>query len=47
MFFFLLQKVPEKVLSSNDFKILRHFFESSIKRKDRFTQGDIEEYVSA
>jgi epoxide hydrolase 4 len=47
IFFFLLQKVPEKVLSSNDFKILRHFFESSIKRKDRFTQGDIEEYVSA
>ncbi len=47
MFFFLLQKVPEKVLSSNDFKILRHFFESSIKRKDRFTQVDIEEYVSA
>jgi pimeloyl-ACP methyl ester carboxylesterase len=47
MFFFLLQKVPEKVLSSNDFKILRHFFESSIKRKDRFAQGDIEEYVSA
>jgi hypothetical protein len=34
MFFFLLEKAPEKVLSSNNFEILKHMFEISIKRKD-------------
>jgi len=47
MFFFLLEKAPEKVLSSNNFEILKHMFEISIKRKDRFSLSDIEEYVSS
>ena len=47
MFFFLLEKAPEKVLSRNNFEILKHIFEISIKRKDRFSSLDIEEYVSS
>jgi len=47
MFFFLLEKAPEKVLSRNNFEILKHVFEISIKRKDRFSLSDIEEYVSS
>ena len=47
VFFFLLQKVPEKVLSSNNFALLKHMFESSIKRKDKFTQSNIENYISS
>ena len=47
IFFFLLQKVPEKVLSGNNFEILKHMFELSIKRRDGFTQNDVQEYVSS
>jgi pimeloyl-ACP methyl ester carboxylesterase len=47
MSFFLLEKAPEKVLSRNNFEILKHVFEISIKRKDRFSSSDIEEYVSS
>jgi pimeloyl-ACP methyl ester carboxylesterase len=47
MFFFLLEKAPEKVLSRNNFEILKHIFEISIKRKDRFSSSDIDEYVSS
>jgi pimeloyl-ACP methyl ester carboxylesterase len=47
MFFFLLEKAPEKVLSRNNFELLKHMFEISIKRKDRFSLSDIEEYVSS
>lgn len=47
VFFFLLQKVPEKVLSSNNFELLKHMLESSIKRKDKFTQNDIENYIAS
>jgi pimeloyl-ACP methyl ester carboxylesterase len=34
MFFFLLQDVPENNLSSNNFELLKHIFEISIKRKE-------------
>lgn len=47
IFFFLLQKVPEKVLSGNNFELLKNMFELSIKRRDSFTQNDIQEYVSS
>jgi epoxide hydrolase 4 len=47
IFFFLMQKVPEKVLSSNNFELLKHMFESSIKRKDKFTQDDMKNYISS
>ncbi len=47
MFFFLLQDVPENRLSSNNFEFLKHLFEISIKRKEKFTQSDIEGYVSS
>jgi len=47
MFFFLLQDVPENRLSSNNFEFLKHLFEISIKRKEKFTQSDIEDYVSS
>lgn len=47
MFFFLLENAPEKVLSRNNFDILKNVFEISIKRKDKFSSSDIEEYVSS
>ncbi|HXS59588.1 MAG TPA: alpha/beta hydrolase [Candidatus Sulfopaludibacter sp.] len=47
IFFFLMQKAPEKVLSSNNFELLKHMFESSIKRKDKFTYDDIKNYISS
>ena len=47
MFFFLLQNVPERVLSRNNFELLKRLFEISIKRKKKFTQRDIEGYVSS
>ena len=47
VFFFLLQKVPEKVLNGNNFALLKLMFESSIKRKDKFTQSNIENYISS
>jgi pimeloyl-ACP methyl ester carboxylesterase len=47
MFFFLLQNVPERVLSHNNFELLKHVFEVSIKRKKNFTQRDIEWYISS
>jgi hypothetical protein len=42
-----MQKVPEKVLSSNNFELLKHMFESSIKRKDKFTQDVMKNYISS
>jgi epoxide hydrolase 4 len=42
-----MQKAPEKVLSSNNFELLKHMFESSIKRKDKFTYDDIKNYISS
>jgi epoxide hydrolase 4 len=42
MFFFLLQDVPENKLSSNNFELLKNVFEISVKRKEKFTQRDIE-----
>ncbi len=45
MFFFLLDNVPEKVLSRNNFESLKYVFDISIKRKDRFTHGDVESYA--
>ena len=39
MFFFLLQNVPEKYLSRNNFELLKHVFEISIKRKEIFSKG--------
>ena len=47
MFFFLLQDVPENKLSNNNFEFLKHVFEISIKRKEKFTQSDIEGYASS
>ena len=47
MFFFLLQNVPERVLSRNNFELLKHVFEISTKRKKMFTQRDIEWYTSS
>ena len=47
IFFFLLQRAPEKILSANDFEFLKHMFELSIRRKDRFTQSDIKHYASS
>ena len=47
IFFFLLQKVPEKILGANDFAFLKHVFESTINRKNSITQSDIEQYVSS
>ena len=47
MFFFLLQNVPESMLSRNNFELLKYVFEISIKRKEKFTQRDIEGYVSS
>jgi pimeloyl-ACP methyl ester carboxylesterase len=48
MFFFLLDNAPEKVLSRNNFEMLKHMFKISIKRTDRFSlSSDIEEYVSS
>jgi epoxide hydrolase 4 len=47
IFFFLLQRVPEKVLSANGYAFLKHVFESTIKRKNGVTQSDIEQYVSS
>ena len=44
MFFFLLQNVPENMLSSNNFELLKYIFKISIKRKKKFTQSDIEGY---
>jgi hypothetical protein len=45
MFFFLLQNVPENMLSSNNFELLKYIFKISIKRKKKFTQSDIEGYL--
>jgi epoxide hydrolase 4 len=47
IFFFLLQNVPESMLSRNNFELLKYVFEISIKRKEKFTQRDIEGYVSS
>jgi epoxide hydrolase 4 len=47
IFFFLLQNVPENILSRNNFELLKYVFEISIKRKKKFTQRDIEGYVSS
>jgi epoxide hydrolase 4 len=47
IFFFLLQNVPESMLSRNNFELLKYVFEISIKRKKKFTQRDIEGYVSS
>jgi len=47
MFFFLLQDVHENKLSSNNFELLKNVFEISVKRKEKFTQSDIEGYVSS
>jgi pimeloyl-ACP methyl ester carboxylesterase len=47
VFFFLLQRVPEKVLNANNFQFLRYMFDLSIKRKHNFTQSDVEKYVDA
>ena len=47
MFFFLLQDVPENKLSSNNFELLKNVFEISVKRKEKFTQRDIEGCVSS
>ena len=45
MFFFLLQNVPERILSRNNFELLKYLFKISMKRKKKFTQMDIEGYV--
>ena len=47
MFFFLLQNVPERILSRNNFELLKYVVEISTKRKKMFTQRDIERYTSS
>lgn len=47
MFFYLLPEVPEKVLSANNFEFLNQIFSLSIKRIDKFSQYDIDNYISS
>lgn len=47
MFFFLMPEVPEEVFSRNDYEILRKMVFDTAKRKEAFTEVDIERYVSS
>jgi pimeloyl-ACP methyl ester carboxylesterase len=47
VFFFLIKGIPELILSSNNYKILKSSLLKSSIRKQVFTEKDIETYVSS
>ncbi len=47
MLFFQLPKVPEFLLSKNDFEAIRKVFKESVGRKNTFSDEDIARYVEA
>ena len=47
IFFFLIKGIPELILSSSNYKILKSSILKSSVRKESFTEKDIETYVSS